>query len=249
MTLPPQAALVRANDYHHAIGWLWVCEMLANRQSIMSVSVEDSDGGAFDDVVVRRTAGSLLCIQAKSSNYGNVIVDREWLLTSRTPNGRSPLQHFFTTYTDLRGSGERFSLELWTNRGLDHTNPLLGELHDRKHDKINTERMLAAGPRSVIGRERDAWALHLEITIEELSEFLANVRWRHTDSELVIRERARPLMELAGLHSHEAAVIIGVDVVRGWVSDGLGSADRPGSHPSSHETGSSTRIPRRGFDA
>lgn len=201
--------------------------MLANRQPIVSVSVEDSDGGAFDDVVVRRTAGPHLYIQAKSSNYGNVIVDGDWLLTSRTPNGRSPLQHFFETYTDLKESGERFSLELWTNRGLDHTNPLLGELHDRKHDKIDTERMLAAGPRSVIGGERDAWAIHLEITIEELSEFLGAVRWRHTDSELVIRGRAGPLMEVAGLHSHEAAVNIGVDVVRGWVSDGLGPQTAP----------------------
>lgn len=222
MTLSAQAAPIRGSDYHHAIGWLWACRMLDEPDSILSVSVEDSDGGAFDDVVVRRTVRPDIYIQAKSSNYGNEIVDSEWLLTSRRPNGKSPLQHFYRTYCDLVARGGEFALEFWTNRGFDHKNPLLGELLDRKHEKIATERMLLAGPMRSIGKERDRWVTHLEITAEDLAEFLTAVRWKYAGSELEIRENTKPVMKLAGLQHDDRAIRLGVSIVREWVSDGLG---------------------------
>jgi len=212
---------VRGNDYQHAIGWLWACKMLEDSASISSVSIEDTDGGAFDDVVVRRAIEPDLYIQAKSSNYGNKIVDRKWLTTSPTAAGKSPLQHFYRTYTDLAACNVRFSLELWTNRVFDHTNPLLA-LRDQKHDKIDLSQILAASPRTRIGAERDFWAAHLDITVEEVIGFLAVVRWNYTGSELEIRERAKLFMKLASLHHDEAAVDLGVTIIRGWVSDGLG---------------------------
>ena len=221
MALPSQAALIRGADYHHVIGWLWVCRMLEDPTSISSVCVEDSDGGAFDDVVVRRTLESNLYIQIKSSNYSNEIIDREWL-TSRTPKGKSPLQHFFATYRDRVANGDSFSLELWTNRGFDQQHPLLGKLIDLKHGKIDPGRVLAAGTRSAIGKERDSLAMHLGITASEFAEFLGAVRWKHTDSELELREHAKPLMKLVGLQNDDAAVHLGVSIVRRWVSDGLG---------------------------
>ena len=221
MTLPAQAALVRGIDYHHVIGWLWVSRMLEDPGAISSVCVEDADGGAFDDVVVRRTMEPDLYIQARSSNYGKEIVDRTWL-TKRKPKGKSALQHFFNTYRELAASGEEFSLELWTNKSFDPNNPLLGRLLDLNHGKIDTERMLDAGPRSAVGRERDSWAAHLEVTSDELVGFFNAVQWHHTDSELKLREYSKPHMRIAGLRYDAAAVRIGVSIVRGWVSDGLG---------------------------
>lgn len=222
MTLPARAAPLRGDDYQHAIGWLWACRMLEGAAEIASVSVEDAGSKAFDDVVVRRIRGADIYIQAKSSNYGNKIVDTDWLLTPDAPTGRSPLQHFHDTYVKLTAEDGDFSLELWTNRGFDHTNPLLGGLRDQKHDKIDTSQMLAKGPRSAVGKERRLWAAHLDVSANDLAVFLDVVRWKHTASELDIRKQAKPLMKLAGLRSDDRAVILGVYMIRGWVTDGLG---------------------------
>ena len=48
------------------------------------------------------------------------------------------------------------------------------------------------------------------------------MRWKQTGSELDIRKQAKPFMKLAGLRSDAAAVSLGISIVRGWVSDGLG---------------------------
>ena len=190
---------------------------------IESVSIEDPGAGYFDDVVVRRHRGIDTYIQAKSSNYGNVIVDQDWLLTSATTKGRSPLQHFHDTYLGLTGTQKPYSLELWTNRGFDNENPLLGNLLDQKNDKIATARMLAAGRKSAVRAERDKWAQHLRITVEELASFLDRVSWKQTGSELDWRRQAKPLMELAGLRSDDEAVTVGVNMVRNWVTNGTGA--------------------------
>ena len=222
MTLPAQAAPLRGSNYHFAIGWLWACQMLCEPARFLSVSVEDAAGGAFDDIVVRRRVGRDLYIQSKSSNYADVIVNSEWLLTPTSAEGRSPLQRFYRTYGCLVAADRAFSLELWTNRGFDHEDPLLGSLLDGRHDRINTQRLLGAGPRSRAGRKRDGWAHHLGINVEDLAAFLDAVRWKHPGSELDIRHQARPWMRLAGLRSEESAIALGLDIVREWVLDGLG---------------------------
>ena len=222
MSLPSRAAAIRGDDYHFAVAWLWVCRMLYPSEMISSVAVEDSAGGAFDDVVVRRQVGGDIYIQAKSSNYGGKIIDSSWLLTADTAGGRSPLQRFYDTYLRLSETGERFTLEVWTNRGFDHTNLLLGGLMDSKHDKIATGQMLAAGARSATGQERDTWAAHLSVSIEDLAGFLDTLRWKHTASELEVRGQAKPYMALAGLRDDEGALMTGIGIVRGWASDGLG---------------------------
>lgn len=161
MSLPSQAAPLRGSNYHFAIGWLWACQMLCEPARFLSVSVEDAAGGAFDDVVVRRRIGRDLYVQSKSSNYADVVVDSEWLVTPRSAEGSSPLQRFYGTFAGLVAAGGAFSLELWTNRGFDHEDPLLGSLLDGRHHRIDTQRMLGKGPRSRVGRQRDNWAQHL----------------------------------------------------------------------------------------
>lgn len=222
MTLPSQAAPLRGSSYHLAIGWLWACQMLCEPSRFLSVSVEDAEGGAFDDIVVRRRKGRDLYIQSKSSNYGDVVVDSEWLLTPASTAGSSPLQRFYRAYTRLAATGTVFSLELWTNRGFDHEDPLLGSLLDLRHQRINTQKMLGAGPRSRVGKKRDNWAEHLGISVEKMAVFLDAVHWKHSGSELDIRNQARPWMGLAGLKSDDSAVALGLEIVREWVVDGLG---------------------------
>jgi hypothetical protein len=220
MPLPPRAAAIRGDNYQHTVGWFWACQMLRD-PDIETVAIEDPASGHFDDVVVRRRRAANTYVQVKSSNYGNTIIDTAWLTTPASEKGRSPLQHFHDTYLDLASAGP-FDLEVWTNRGFDHDNPLLGKLLDQKTDKVDVDLMVSAGKKSKIGIERDFWALHLGITVDELASFLSSVSWKQTGSELEWRHHCKPLMELAGLRSDDEAVTLGVDIASGWVTNGAG---------------------------
>ena len=123
---------------------------------------------------------------------------------------------------DKSEAGERFSLEFWTPRGFDPDSPILGSLRDLKHERIETEEMLSAGARSHVGQERDKWASHLDIDVEELAAFLRVVRWKNPGSEPDLRRQAERLMKLAGLRADRGAVTIGVGIVRRCVTDALG---------------------------
>ena len=221
MSLPARAAAIRGDDYQHAIAWYWACEMIRDC-TIASVAIEDAAGGAFDDIVVRRKNGPHTYIQAKSSNFGNTVVDQDWLFTARSKKGQSPLQRFYGTCLERAANDEEFTLELWTHRGFDHGNKLLGKLLDKKFDAIDTNAMLAATRRSAIGKERDAWARHLNIDTDELAAFLSHVRWKQTGAEGEWRRQARPLMQLAGLQCGDQAVEVGVSIARHWVTDDAG---------------------------
>ena len=125
VALSARAAAIRGDDYHHAVGWLWACWMLDGR-GILSVSVEDPDGGAFDDVVVRRRTGGHTYIQAKSSNYADRIVDREMLLSPARPGGKSPLQRFYDTYARPGGGRRGVLAGVLDSQGIRRRQPAAG---------------------------------------------------------------------------------------------------------------------------
>jgi len=224
MSLAPRAAAIRGDDYQHAIGWYWACQAIDD-PDIVSVSIEDAAGGHFDDVVVRRRRGPDLYWQVKSSNYGSVVVDEAWLLTPVTRGGRSPLQHFHATYRQLRAAGRHFELTLLTNRGFDPADPLL-RLRDLKTEGIDIVALLAAGPRSGAGRERQRWLSHLGVDLNDLGDFLGRLRWKSGAAESSWDQQSGHLMRLAGLRSDDDAVIVGKALVRGWVTDGAGPISR-----------------------
>ena len=88
--LPARAAAIRGDNLQHAVGLHTVLQALQDENAV-SVSIEDSHGGAFDDVVIRREGGVPgTWMQVKSSNYGGEVIDDEWLTTARKAKGRSP---------------------------------------------------------------------------------------------------------------------------------------------------------------
>jgi hypothetical protein len=225
MSLAPRAAAIRGDDYQHAVGWVSACEALCD-PDVQSVSIEDAKGGHFDDVVTRRRTGPDVFIQVKSSNSGNVIVDSTWLLSSASPAGQSPLQHFYATWTGLTSAARPFDLILLTNRAFDHQDPILGDLRDLKTNRVRVDDLRTRTPTSKAGKERRQWAAHLGVAEEELLTFLAQVTWRHADSEPDWDERARLLMRQAGLRTDDEAITIGKTLVRSWVTSGVGPQTR-----------------------
>ena len=55
-SLPARAAAIRGDNLQHAVGLHTVLQALQDEHA-ESVSIEDPDGGAFDDVVLRRAEG------------------------------------------------------------------------------------------------------------------------------------------------------------------------------------------------
>ncbi|MFC0623254.1 SAVED domain-containing protein [Kribbella deserti] len=225
MTLPARAAALRGDDYQHAIGWRWVCEALDD-PDIESVSIEDREGGAFDDVVVRRCTQPNVYWQVKSSNYGDTMVTEDWLVTIKTNKGSSPLQHFYTTWCTFRRAAQSFELALVANRGFDGGHPILGAARSLYDGRLRTDAIRSAGTRSKLGKARDRWAKHLQVNRDELIEFLGDLQLLTEGNESSVDKASQAMMRNVGLRADPDAVVIGKSMVREWVKRGLGRQTR-----------------------
>lgn len=220
MTLPARAAALRGDDYQHIIGWYWACQALSD-PDIISITIEDPAGGSFDDLVVRRRTGRSSYQQIKSSNTDETLVDNTWLTTATTPTGKSPLQHFYATWTAHRHENPKPEFRLVTNRAFDPDDPIL-KLRDKLTHTV-VARLRTQGPRSQAGRACRAWAEHLDISGEELLEFLADIQLDHEGGEQSWTRQARDAMRGAGLRTDDDAITRGRTIVRDWVKTGAGS--------------------------
>lgn len=224
--LSARSAAVRGDQYQYALAWRHACDALTD-PGVESISVEDPSGGHFDDVVVRRRDASPdRYLQVKSSNSGSGVVDETWLTTPVTSAGRSPLQHFHATWQSLSHGGRPFVLTLYTNRGIDSSDPILGALRDNKDAGIRVADLRSAAPGRAAGRARSRWAAHLNVTEDELYAFLTDVRWVQSGPEAGLREDAVAPMRLAGLRYDDEAVELGIAYIRELVTDAIGSRTR-----------------------
>lgn len=223
MTLPARGAAIRGDEYQHVIG-LYHAMRVLTEPDLESISIEDADGGAFDDIVVRAVSSSPRpheYMQAKSGVHREAVIAGDWLTTSRTPGGRSPLQHFHHTWTELCAMGDPFLLRLLTNKNFDHNDPLL-QLIDNKTDKITRAALDKLTPRTNGGKQLTAWSAHLKVTSDELATFLSSVEFVHTESEQSWADRTAALMRTAGLRDDAEAVTLAQSMVREWVTLGAG---------------------------
>ncbi|MCW3814449.1 SAVED domain-containing protein [Micromonospora sp. DR5-3] len=188
------------------------------------MSIEDVGGGAFDDLVVLRNSGADCYYQIKSSNTDETVVNAEWLTTATATKGKSPLQHFHTTWAANRHDNPRPHFQLITNRAFDPDDPIL-KLHDKYTNTVG--RLLRPKtPRSAAGKQRKIWANHLGITEAELLDFLDEFELHHEGGETSWTRQARDAMRAAGLRVDDDAVLRGRDLVRDWVKTGAGPQTR-----------------------
>ncbi|MFI7529701.1 SAVED domain-containing protein [Nocardia salmonicida] len=188
------------------------------------MSIEDANGGAFDDIVVRSTATSgrpHLYVQVKSGVDRGAVIDADWLVTARTPTGKSPLQHFHRTWVDVTAKGEPFVLRLLSNKNYDHNDPVL-KLIDNLTDKLARTKLDALTPRSKGGIQLSAWANHLGVAPDELKDFLMAVEFVRGEADASWAARVATLMRNAGLRDDHDAVSRGREMVRCWVTSGAG---------------------------
>lgn len=223
MSLAPRAAAIRGDNLQHAVGLYTVLEALDDEHAV-SVSIEDADGGAFDDVVLRRVAGVPgKWRQVKSSNYGGEAIDEDWLMRANSQKGSSPLQAFHATWRHLRDSEELFELELVTNRNLDHGLALFKAL-DKKADRLDESKLKYAleHPRTDLGKLLTKFAKHLGVDRAEVVEFLSAVGFRNEGSEKAWWIRISDKMRINGFRGDESAITVALRMVSDWVTDGVG---------------------------
>lgn len=223
MSIAPHAAVVRGDDYQFAIGWYWACQALVDF-TIESVSLEDKGSGHFDDLVIVRQNGSTDYKQIKSSNTAETVITEKWLTTAVTASGKSPLQHFYATWQTLHtvADGAIMNFAIVTNRNLDHTNPIL-KLRDNLTTLVTGTNFANATPNSAIGKAKTLWAAHLGITVEELSSFLADLRFETEGGESSWDRQSKDAMRAAGLRADDDALARGKEIVRNWVKIGAGA--------------------------
>ncbi|EEN88962.1 hypothetical protein RHOER0001_6637 [Rhodococcus erythropolis SK121] len=224
MTMPARGAVLRGDDYQHIIGLFHASRVLTDPE-LESVSIEDADGGAFDDIVIRTTESSDRpheYIQVKSGVYRETVIDHDWLVKTRTKKGKSPLQHFYRTWVEVTSKGEPFTLRLISNKNYDHNDAIL-KLIDLHTEKIASTKLNSLTSRSDGGKQLSSWANHLNVTTNELTSFLTTIEFVHGEADSSWARRAAALMRNAGLRDDDDAVSRGREMVRGWVTSGAGT--------------------------
>ena len=227
MSIPAHGAIVRGDDYHYAIG-LYRAAQVLTEATYESVSVEDANGGAFDDIVLRATDSSGVpheYDQVKSGVYLEAAIDNDWLLKQRTERGKSPLQHFYATWESLTAQGRPFVLRLMSNKNFDHADPVLKCISGTTN-RIPREKLDNLGPRSTGGKRLKEWASHLDITVVDLKNFLTAIDFVRAEAESSWRDRAGAKLRNAGFRGDSDAVTLGIDMVRTWVKEGTGIRTR-----------------------
>ncbi|MEV6273329.1 SAVED domain-containing protein [Kribbella sp. NPDC051936] len=223
MRLPARGAAIRGDDYQHIIGLYYAACVLTD-PNLESVSIEDADGGAFDDIVVRATASSgkpHLYIQVKSGVHRDTVIDHEWLTSKRTQRSKSPLQRLHQTWAAAVVRQEDAVFRLLTNKNFDHADPILG-LIDNQTDKIPQRTLDGLTPTSAGGRQIQSWADQLDVSVDELKRFVAAVEFVHGEADHSWATRAGAYLRNAGLRSDDDAIARGREMVRGWVTSGAG---------------------------
>lgn len=227
MNIPAHGAIVRGDDYHYAIA-LYRAAQVLTAPNYESVSVEDADGGAFDDIVLRTTTSSGQpneYDQVKSGVYLEAVIDNDWLLNQRTKRGKSPLQHFYDTWNDLTSKAEPFILRLMSNKNFAESDPLLKSI-SATTNRIPREKLDALRPNSAGGKQIKEWAKHLNIDIAALKDFLTSIHFVRAEAESSWRTRAGALLRNAGFRGDPHAVSLAIEMVRTWVKEGTGIRNR-----------------------
>lgn len=220
MNRPARGAGIRGDDYQAAYAWLWMMRARRPEEGITAVTVEHTDTGPFDDVVITMLPGRRdRYVQVKASVTFESALNDKWLTTG-TDHSPSPLARMYTLWEQTAGlpEVERPELVVLANRKVDHVVLELAPLHGRGALPIADLR--TAGPRSDVGKQLTAWRDHLGIDQERLIEFLADLLIEAGPSEDEIRRSAAAEMGRTGLRDDANAVSIGVDSVRNMVKLG-----------------------------
>ena len=166
------ASQIEGHYYQHLIAWSEALNALRPNSDATGITVEHPDAGNVDDIVIHRSAGPHCYIQAKHAVDAATPVGCKWLMEKRTnkPSSLSLLQKLHRSWHDLTKDGERPDLRLVTDRDIDPGDPVM-----KKIDRY-TGLLVPGIEHSAAAQPRAQWAEHLDITEDELVDFLRSLQ-------------------------------------------------------------------------
>ena len=222
----PSASGARGSGdiYQHLLTWQRVLRLLHEPSRVTHVAFEVGDAGNVDDLVVHRADAPPLYHQIKFVMSQRELLTHEWFTT--TPRGakKAPLDRFYGSYTELSQDTAPREMALFTNRMIAGEDPLLSCLDGRTNKLV--PRLRRERPGSPAGAIRKQWADRLQITEDELYEFLEHLEVRAgRDSLEELRENCAFLMEAVRLRGDVGAVELGSAWIAKLISDGCRGID------------------------
>ncbi len=216
----PSGARLGGDDYQHLLTWLHAVKLLRGRDGVTRIEIEARDAGNVDDLVVHRRGRSPVYHQVKFGVDASTPLTHEWFTTTSSPKGRTPLQRFWTSHTDLLAEhGAPPEMALYTSKPLSDGDPVLR--HRSGNDFTVAQRFAAAAAGSDSGKVRTAWAEHLDVTEEELLNMLADLRIEAGEPSIRhLTDNCALLMELCQLQYDAKALLAGCGRMRQLVREG-----------------------------
>src|SRR5712692_4006267 len=217
------AARLAGDDYQHLFAWMHVLELLMPKRRVAKVVVEDEAAGSADDVTLLREDGATEadCYHQIKYHVDHRIGYSVDILTENEGNERSLLQKWFRSWESLAAANSLRPIEIHivSNWGWAHADQFAalveGGRNGLKQDFFN------ATGKEKAGKLRARLAKHVRTTEARFAEFARTLRFHFGYScWQVMAERAAERMEHHDLKSDEAALLIGVGIVREWVKTG-----------------------------
>lgn len=216
----PSGARLSGDDYQHLLTWLHAVKLLRGRDGVTRIEIEARDAGNVDDLVVHRRGRRPVYHQVKFGVDASTPLTHDWFTATNSPKGRTPLQRFWTSYTDLAAEhGAPPEMALYTSKPLSDGDPVLR--HRSGNDSTVAQRFAAASANSDSGKARKAWAEHLDITEKELLNMLADLRIEAGEPSIRhLTDNCALLMELCQLQYDAKALLAGCGRMRQLVREG-----------------------------
>jgi hypothetical protein len=157
VTMPSaSAARLTGDDLQYAVAWHAALRTVVPHAGVQSVTVEATNVGNVDDVVVAKSLGPADYIQVKASVTAEHSATIGWLMKSTRSGGPSILQRFHSAFRHLCRDGTDPQLALVTNRSIDPNDPVL-TLRDR-NDRL-AQRLLSSTAQSAATARADLLGL------------------------------------------------------------------------------------------
>jgi len=201
---------LEGDDYQHLVTLNEVLRAIRGN-GVTAVTVEASDVGNVDDIVLHSEVRATRYTQVKHAVDGQTPVGSTWLLAPARKGGRSLLQRFHASWAGLGGLDMRPYLQLVTDRDIDPNDPIMKMLDRRTGLVVPT----IQSPK--VDEDRATWAAHLDVTEAEMVRFLGDLRFVTGRSLAAERETAELQLAALGLPASVQAIDSGFAFVREWV--------------------------------
>lgn len=205
----PSGVRVAGDEYQHLVAWNETLLAVRPGSDAHSVTVEASDVGNVDDVVVAYRAAPAKYLQVKHAVDARTPVGTMYLTT---PSGkRSLLQRFYASWNALMQDDKRPDMRLVTDRETDPADDAMRCLD--RHSECLVPDIGRPEARAV----REAWAYHLQIDPDELITFLGDLRLMTGRPFSAEVERCETLLWALGMNTGQTARDSAIGFVRDWV--------------------------------